>query len=504
MEEKIMTNNSPWILTSSTTTTTTILLSLLFTIFIILRRNKSSSSKMVWPTGPKTLPIIGNMNILGGTALHVVLHNLAKTYGNVMTIWIGSWRPVIVVSDIDRAWEVLVNKSSDYSARDMPEITKLATADWKTISSSDSGPFWTNLRKGLQNVALSPQNLSSQSKFQERDIIKTIQNLKEEAKMNNGIVKPLDHLKKAMVRLISRLIYGQDFDNDEYVEEMHHTIEELIRVSGYARLAEAFYYAKYLPSHKKAVREVLQANQRVQNLVRPLLSLNSPTNTYLHFLRSQNYEDEVIIFAIFEAYLLGVDSTSSTTAWALAYLIREPNVQEKLYEELKNFTNDNDRKMVKFEDLNKLQYLQAVVKETMRMKPIAPLAIPHKACRETSLMGRKVNQGTRVMVNIYALHHNQNVWKEPYKFNPERFLQKNQDGVDGKAMEQSLLPFSAGMRICAGMELGKLQFSFALANLVNAFKWSCVSDGVFPDMSDQLGFVLLMKTPLEAGIVPRM
>nr|Q50LH3.1 RecName: Full=(S)-stylopine synthase 1; Short=STS; AltName: Full=Cytochrome P450 719A2; Short=EcCYP719A2; Short=EcCYPB [Eschscholzia californica]BAD98250.1 stylopine synthase [Eschscholzia californica] len=491
MEEmKILMMNNPWILTATATT-------LLISIFLFFTRK---SSKMVWPAGPKTLPIIGNMHLLGGTALQVVLHNLAKVHGSVMTIWIGSWRPVIVVSDIERAWEVLVNKSSDYSARDMPDITKIISADWKTISTSDSGPHWTNLRKGLQNVALSPHNLAAQFQFQEKDMTKMIQTLEEEARNNNGIVKPLDHMKKATLRLISRLVFGQDFNNDKYVDDMHLAIEELIRVSGYARLAEAFYYAKYLPSHKKAVREVEEAQRRVQNLVSPFLSLNPPTNTYLHFLRSQKYDDEVIIFAIFEAYLLGVDSTSLTTAWALAFLIREPNVQEKLYQELESFASKNDRRILKVEDINKLQYLQAVIKETMRMKPIAPLAIPHKACRDTSLMGKKIDKGTRVMVNIFALHHNKNVFNDPFKFMPERFMKVDSQDANGKAMEQSLLPFSAGMRICAGMELGKLQFSFALANLAYAFKWSCVADGVLPDMSDQLGFVLLMKTPLEARI----
>uniref|UniRef100_I3QBP4 (S)-canadine synthase CYP719A21 n=1 Tax=Papaver somniferum TaxID=3469 RepID=C7A21_PAPSO len=482
-----------WILTLIST-----ILAVFAAVLIIFRR-RISASTTEWPVGPKTLPIIGNLHILGGTALHVVLHKLAEVYGSVMTIWIGSWKPVIIVSDFDRAWEVLVNKSSDYSAREMPEITKIGTANWRTISSSDSGPFWATLRKGLQSVALSPQHLASQTAHQERDIIKLIKNLKDEAALNSGMVKPLDHLKKATVRLISRLIYGQDFDDDKYVEDMHDVIEFLIRISGYAQLAEVFYYAKYLPSHKRAVTGAEEAKRRVIALVRPFLQSNPATNTYLHFLKSQLYPEEVIIFAIFEAYLLGVDSTSSTTAWALAFLIREPSVQEKLYQELKNFTANNNRTMLKVEDVNKLPYLQAVVKETMRMKPIAPLAIPHKACKDTSLMGKKVDKGTKVMVNIHALHHTEKVWKEPYKFMPERFLQKHD-----KAMEQSLLPFSAGMRICAGMELGKLQFSFSLANLVNAFKWSCVSDGVLPDMSDLLGFVLFMKTPLEARIVPRL
>nr|ANY58154.1 CYP719A9 [synthetic construct]BAG75114.1 cytochrome P450 [Eschscholzia californica] len=494
MEEmKFLMMNNPWVLTATFTT-------LLISIFLFVTRKTSNTE---WPNGPKTLPIIGNMHLLGGTkALQVILHNLAKVYGGVMTIWIGSWRPVIIVSDIERAWEVLVNKSSDYSARELPEIIKYNAANFRTIATCDSGPHWSNLRKGLQNVALSPHNLAAQFQFQEKDITKMIQNLEVEAKNNNGIVQPLDHLKKATIRLISRLIFGQDFDEDTYVEKLHHTIDELIRMSGYAQLAEAFYYARYLPNHKKAVNHAAKTKQIVTHLMRPFLSLNPPTNSYLHFLQSQNYDEELIIFSIFEVYLLGVDSTSSTTAWALAYLVREPNVQETLYQELDNFAKQNDRKILKVEDINKLQYLQAVTKETMRMKPIAPLAIPHKASRDTTLMGKKVEKGTKVMVNLHALHHNENVFNDPYKFMPERFL-KSYQGAKAKAMEQSYLPFSAGMRICGGMEVGKLQFGFALANLAYAFKWSCAVNGVLPDMSDELGFVLFMKTPLEARIVRR-
>nr|ANY58156.1 CYP719A11 [synthetic construct]BAG75115.1 cytochrome P450 [Eschscholzia californica] len=493
MEEmKILMMNNPWVVTATSAT-------LLISMFLFFTRK---SSKMVWPKGPKTLPIIGNMHLLGGSkALQVILHNLSKVHGSVMTIWIGRWRPVIVVSNIERVWEVLVNKSSDYSGRYVPDVIKFVSADFRTISTSDSGPHWTNLRKGLQNVALSPNSLAAQFQFQEKDIIKMTDILEREARNNKGIVKPLDHLKKATVRLISRLVFGPNFNDDQYVEDMHNTIDELIQMSSYAQLAEAFYYAKYLPSHRKAVRHFEQTKQIVKKLIRPYISVSPPPNTYLHFLQSQNYDEEVVIFAIFEAYLLGVDSTSSTTTWALAFLIREPNVQEKLYQELKNFAEQNDREIMKVEDINKLQYLQAVTKETMRMKPVAPLAIPHKACRETSLMGMPIDKGTKVMVNIHSLHHNENVFSDPFTFMPERFLKVDNQNV--KAMEQSYLPFSAGMRICAGIELGKLHFGFALANLVYAFKWSCVADGVLPDMSEELGTILFMKTPLEARIVRR-
>ncbi|KAF5199716.1 (S)-canadine synthase [Thalictrum thalictroides] len=461
----------------------------------------TSSSQMKWPSGPKKLLIIGNLHQLGGDVLHVALAKLAKVHGGVMTVWIGSWRPIIVISDIDKAWEVLVNKSSDYGARDLTEITKTVTASWQTISTSDAGAFWQTLRKGLQSGALGPLNIAAQSQFQEGDMKRLIQAMVEEAAKNNNIVKPLNHIKQNTVRLLTRLIFGQTFDDDKFVESMHYDVDDVIRIGGYARLAEAFYYAKYLPSHRKAVREANLVKLRVEKLIRPLLSSTPPTNSYLYFLLSQNLPEEIIIFCIFELYILGVDSTSSTTTWALAYLIHEQAVQEKLYQETRMTLGDVD--LVKIEDVNKLKYLQAVVKETMRMKPIAPLAIPHKTAKDTTLMGTKVTKGTQIMVNLYALHHNPDIWTEPCKFIPERFMQRDDGSATSKAMEQSFLPFGAGMRICGGMDLGKLQFGLVLANLVNAFKWSCVEEGKFPDMSEELSFVLLMKSPLEAKITAR-
>nr|B1NF20.1 RecName: Full=Cheilanthifoline synthase; Short=CHS; AltName: Full=Cytochrome P450 719A14 [Argemone mexicana]ABR14722.1 cheilanthifoline synthase [Argemone mexicana]ANY58136.1 CYP719A14 [synthetic construct] len=473
--------------------------------FLLGKSSSSSLSTMEWPVGPKKLPIIGNLHQLGGDVFHVVLANLAKVYGSVFTIWVGSWRPMIIVSDIDKAWEVLVNKSSDYSARDMPDITKIISANWKNISCSDSGPFWHNLRKGLQGVALTPLNVASQYHLQERDMKNLINSMYKDASRKNGILKPLDYLKEETVRLLSRLIFGQDFQDEKLVVGMHHALDDLVRISGYASLADAFKFCENLPSHKKSIREVHEVKKRVENLIRPHIVSNPPTNTYLYFLKTQDFNEDIIISAILEVYDLGVDSTASTTVWALTFLVREQEIQEKLYREIVNVTGG--KRSVKVEDVNKMPYLQAVMKETMRMKPIAPMAIPHKTSKDTSLMGKKINKGSVIMVNLYAIHHNPKVFPEPYKFMPERFLKDvNSDESLGniKTMESSLLAFSAGMRICAGMELGKLQLAFGLASLVHEFKWSCSVDGKLPDLSEDHCFILLMKNPLEAKITCRI
>nr|BAT70021.1 salutaridine synthase [Papaver somniferum] len=463
-----------------------------------------SANTTEWPVGPKTLPIIGNLHQLGGgMPLQVALANLAKVYGGAFTVWIGSWVPMIIISDIDNAREVLVNRSADYSARDVPDILKIITANGKNIADCDSGPFWHNLKKGLQSC-INPSNVMSLSRLQEKDMQNLIKSMQERASQQNGIVKPLDHAKEASMRLLSRVIFGQDFSNEDLVIGVKDALDEMVRISGLASLADAFKIAKYLPSQRKNIRDMYATRDRVYNLIQPHIVSNLPANSFLHFLTSQDYSDEIIYSMVLEIFGLGVDSTAATAVWALSFLVCEQEIQEKLYREINNLTGG--QRPVKVVDLKELPYLQAVMKETLRMKPIAPLAVPHVAAKDTTLKGRRIVKGTKVMVNLYAIHHDPNVFPAPYKFMPERFLKDvNSDGRFGdiNTMESSLIPFSAGMRICGGVELAKQMVAFALASMVNEFKWDCVSEGKFPDLSEAISFILYMKNPLEAKITPR-
>lgn len=108
--------------------------------------------------------------------------------------------------------------------------------------------------------------------------------------------------------------------------------------------------------------------------------------------------------------------------------------------------------IVTVEAVSKLQYLHAVVKESMRLKAIAPLAVPHKTAKDSTLMGMRVTEGTSVLVNLYAVLRDGSVWRDPNRFIPDRFLanSKHGDGNGGvrngleRAMERSFLPFGAG------------------------------------------------------------
>ncbi|KAI3977132.1 hypothetical protein MKX01_042822 [Papaver californicum] len=482
----------------------------------LLRNKKSSSHSSVteWPAGPKTLPIIGNLHQLGGDDFHVRMANFAKVHGGVFTIWIGSWRPVIIINDIASAWEVLVTKSSDYSSKHKPDSFKdnsSAANEEKNINiaESDVGPFWINLRKGLQSVALGPLNVTSQTHLQERSMHRLIKSMKQKALQQNGIIKPLDYLKEESIRLLSVLIFGQDFSDEDFVVAMNRMLHDLVRIDQIISLADAFHIAKYLPSSKKVIQELDGVMEQASNLILPHINTSKPppTNTYLHFLKSHCYSKEVIVNAIIEVYTLGVDSTSEAIVWALTFLVREPKIQEKLCQEIKNVTGGN--RPVQVDDLKKMSYLQAVMRETLRMKPIGPVIFTHEATKDTSLMGKKVGKGTRIMVNLRAIHYNSKVFPQPYKFIPERYMKEevNRDTAslgDREKMESSLIAFGAGMRVCAGMDLAKLMVPFGIASLVNEFRWDCVSDGKLPDLDEVFTSISLKKNTLEAKITPRI
>ncbi|MCL7024742.1 hypothetical protein MKW94_027865 [Papaver nudicaule] len=442
---------------------------------------------MELPPGPKKLPIIGNLHQLNkvGELVHVTLAKMAQEHGKMMTVWFGGQQPSIVVSHYEVAWEVLVTKASDFSSRTLPYMSKFSSADWHTIATCNLGPFWQNLRKGLQTTTLNPHTFTAQVHLQEKDIADLILNFKEEASLNGGVVKPMIPLRRTTVQLIGRFCFGVEFeDRDGFVESIDTLMEETIRLSGHARLVDVFEFTRYIPGFRLLFKEAYELKQKIEETFRPYIHrYKSATNCFLHFL-------------------LSTDSTSNATSWALAYLIHNEKIQQKVYAEVQELTRSGRQKeeMVTVEEVSKLKYVNAVVKEVLRMKPIAPLAVPHQAVCDSNLMGIKVRKGTPVMVNIYAVHYDPTVWTEPQRFMPERFLK---DGDTSKAMERSLIAFGAGRRICAGMDLAKLQVALTLANLVKSFCWSCVREGQLPDLTEDLSFILRMKTPLVARIVPR-
>lgn len=199
-----------------------------------------------------------------------------------------------------------------------------------------------------------------------------------------------------------------------------------------------------------------------------------------------------------EMFLAGTDTTSSTVEWALTELLRNPKAMTKAQEEIRGIVGPNRR----FEetDIDNLQYLQAVVKEALRLHPPAPLLIPRRAIQDTKFMGYDIPKDTQVFINVWAIGRDHESWEDPLSFKPERFLGSN---IDFKGQNFEFLPFGAGRRICAGLPLGNRMLHFLLGSLLHSFDWelegNVTSESL--DMAERMGITVRKFEPLK--VIPR-
>jgi 5-O-(4-coumaroyl)-D-quinate 3'-monooxygenase len=197
----------------------------------------------------------------------------------------------------------------------------------------------------------------------------------------------------------------------------------------------------------------------------------------------------------------GTDTTVISVEWAMAELLRNPMVQEKLQEELDRVVG-RDR-VLSETDFPNLPYLQAVVKESLRLHPPTPLMLPHRASASVKIAGYDIPKGANVVVNVWAVARDPEVWDSPLEFRPERFLGEN---IDIKGADFRVLPFGAGRRVCPGAQLGINLVASMIGHMLHHFTWTLPS-GTCPEdvsMMESPGLVTFMATPLQAVATPRL
>lgn len=231
-------------------------------------------------------------------------------------------------------------------------------------------------------------------------------------------------------------------------------------------------------------------------------------NTKNHFVdalltlqKDYDLSDDSVIGLLWDMISAGMDTTTITVEWALAEMVRNPRVQQKVQEELDRVVG-RDRLMTEA-DIPNLPYLQCVTKECYRLHPPTPLMLPHKANTNVKIGGYDVPKGATVSVNVWAIARDPEVWKKPLEFRPERFQEED---IDMKGTDYRLLPFGSGRRICPGAQLAINLVTSMLGHMLHHFNMT-PPEGVRPqdmDMMEQPGTVTYMGKPLEVVPTPRL
>lgn len=191
--------------------------------------------------------------------------------------------------------------------------------------------------------------------------------------------------------------------------------------------------------------------------------------------------------------LAGTDSTSVTMTWALALLLNNPNSLKKAQQELAQHS-DSDPKH--------LPYLQAILKETLRLYPALPLLAPHYSSQDCTIGGFHVAARTRLLVNVSEIQRDPDLWSNPTEFKPERFLTTHAD-VEVRGHDYELMPFGSGRRMCPAISFSLQLMELTLASLLRGFDFETRS-GDPVDMRGTPGLAYAKASPLHVLLKPRV
>ncbi|CAJ2678511.1 unnamed protein product [Trifolium pratense] len=198
---------------------------------------------------------------------------------------------------------------------------------------------------------------------------------------------------------------------------------------------------------------------------------------------------------LLDMFAARTDTTYTVLEWALSELLRHQTVMHKLQDEVRTVVGN--RTHVTEEDLVNMNYLKAVIKETLRLHIPVPLLVPRRTMEDIKLDGYDIAAGSQVIVNAWAIARDSSIWEKPLEFKPERFMNSS---IDYKGLDFELIPFGAGRRGCPGVTFAISINELVLANLVNQFDWK-LPDGVEGkdlDMSETNGLTCRRKYPLIA------
>ncbi|XP_010525140.1 PREDICTED: cytochrome P450 89A2-like [Tarenaya hassleriana] len=497
-----------------------IAVSLSISLFLHAVFSLRRSPRRLPPGSHSAIPFVGTPQGLAGLVPH--LRRLHRRLGPIVTVRINS-RPAIFVSDRSLAHQALIQNGAVFSDRP-PALPagKVFSSNQHNISSASYGPTWRILRRNLTSEILHPSRLRSYSHARKW----VLQILVDRFRTSGGQepVVVVDHLHYAMSALVVLMCFGDKLDEKiiKQVESAHRKL--LLSVSRFNILDVCPKITKFL--FRKRWEEVLQLRRDQEALLLPLIrarrkiveenarpGISDSDNkdyvvSYVDTLLDLELPDEKrkldegeMVTLCSEFLNGGTDSTATALQWIMANLVKYPEVQKRLHEEIKSVTGETGGE-VKEDDLQKMPYLKAVVLEGLRRHPPGHLALPHRVTDETDLGGYSVPKNGTINFMIADMGRDPEVWEDPMAFKPERFVNGG-DPIDITGSRGiKMIPFGAGRRICPALNLALLHLEYFVANLVAAFEWRAAeNDDV--DLSEKLEFTVVMKNPLKAHAVPR-
>ncbi|KAK7268830.1 hypothetical protein RIF29_21539 [Crotalaria pallida] len=466
------------------------------------------------PPGPRGWPVLGALPLLG-TMPHVTLSNLAKKYGPVMYLKMGTNHNMVVASTPAAARAFLKNLDQNFSNRPTNGASNHLAYESQDMVFAEYGPRWKLLRKLSNLHMLGGKALDDWAKIREEEMSYMLHTMFDCS--NKGeVVVVAEMLTYAMANMIGQVILSRRVFENKGSEsnEFKDMVVELMTVAGYFNIGDFIPLFSWLDL-QGIERGMKTLHRKFDGFLTRMIEEHVASShkredkpDFLDVLMAYHSENsEVLSLNNIKALLLnlftaGTDTSSSVIEWALSEMLKNPNILKKAHEEMDNVIGKQRR--LKESDLQKLPYLQAICKEAFRLHPSTPLNLPRVSTQPCHVNGYYIPKNTRLSVNIWAIGRDPDVWENPLEFNPERFLSEKCSKIDPRGNDFELIPFGAGRRICAGTRMGVVMVQYILGTLVHSFEWKLPNGVAELNMEEVFGLAVQKKVPLSAMVSPRL
>ncbi|KAK4781649.1 hypothetical protein SAY86_015751 [Trapa natans] len=489
------------------------------------RKYERSAARMA-PEAGGSWPLLGHLHLLGGPRPpHYVLADMADCHGPIFTIKLGSSR-ALVVSSSEVAKECLTTKDLALATRPLSVSSEVLGYDYAVFPFAPYGPYWRHMRKVAALELLSNHRIELLRELRQSEVLTAVRGLLDECRQRKNTsaggetpvrVDMQRWFWDITLNVMVRMIIGRRFSDDgDRSEETRKIIADFIKLVGKPILADVLPLLRWLDlgGQEKAMR---RAKERLDGVLQRWLDEHKANRKagkvagqdFMNVMLS-TFEDEEDIYgyssdtvnkaSCMTMILAGTETTMVSMTWALSLLLNNKESLKKVQQELDS--NIGSDRLVTESDLKNLPYLQAVTKETLRLYPPLPLAIPHEAIEDCNISGYHVPKGTRIILNLHKIHREAKVWPGPAEFRPERFLTTHSN-FDVNGQNYELLPFGSGRRMCPSSLLALQLLGLSLASFLHAFDVRTPEDRAV-DMKEANGMSNLKVSPLDVLVTPRL
>ncbi|XP_076918898.1 cytochrome P450 93A3-like [Bidens hawaiensis] len=390
----------------------TLILICLISSILVSNLYKSFRVKSRLPPTPFCLPIIGHLYLLT-PSIHQALDKLSKRHGPVFRLYVGS-TPCVVASTPDSAKAILKTNENVFLDRPQNSVQNYLSYGYKGLAFTRYGSYWKFLKKIMMSELLNGKTLDLLSPVRQDEINQFIKYISQKAK-DGSFVELESELMKLSSNSILRMCMSKRPSEDDGSTDITKIVSEAAELLGKFNISDHIWFCKNLDLQGFGKRSE-DIRRRFDTLMETIITDHEVARKQkkreakdllkilLHISEDENMDtklsQENIKAFVLDILIAGTDTSAITIEWALAELINHPNIMKKAVEEIDQVIGKN--RLIQESDIPNLPFLQAIVKESLRLHPTIPL-IPRSSTQDCTVGGYHIPANTTTLVNVWSL-----------------------------------------------------------------------------------------------------